>query len=57
MCPPQTAMQTVSSETLNMWVVCISSIVEDRDPRRFSLLIETAKKEFLTGRTIFHDTV
>ena len=30
---PQKAMSSVSSETLNMWVVCISSIVEDRDPR------------------------
>eukprot|EP00116_Pleurobrachia_bachei_P000720 sb/3460982/ len=49
------AMDVVSSETLHMWLACISWIVEDRDPRRFSRLIKAAKSSFLNGRTIFHD--
>ncbi|KAL5255340.1 hypothetical protein ACHWQZ_G014676 [Mnemiopsis leidyi] len=50
------AMIHVSAETINLWAVCISSIVEDRDPRRFSRLVTMATEEFLSGRTIFHDT-
>ena len=54
--PFQKAMIHVSAETINLWAVCISSIVEDRDPRRFSRLVTMATEEFLSGRTIFHDT-
>ena len=51
-------MRTVSLETLQMWVVTISGIVEDRDPRRFHRLVQLAKGATLLSdsSTIFHNT-
>lgn len=54
----EVAMRTVSLETLQMWVVTISGIVEDRDPRRFHRLVQLAKGATLLSdsSTIFHNT-